>query len=54
MFARRREQAETRTDANAIDVGGTGPFIVNEYVVGSHARYLRNPRIRSTVTSLAR
>ena len=29
---------------------GTGPFIIDEYVVGSHARYLRNPHYWATTT----
>ncbi|MDE0227486.1 MAG: ABC transporter substrate-binding protein [Spirochaetaceae bacterium] len=37
--------------ANSFDnLVATGPFIVDEYVVGSHARYLRNPNYWATTT----
>jgi peptide/nickel transport system substrate-binding protein len=37
--------------ANSFDnLVATGPFIVDEYVVGSHARYLRNPDYWATTT----
>ena len=37
--------------ANSFDnLVGTGPFMVDEYVVGSHAKYLRNPNYWGTTT----
>jgi len=41
---------ETEGNDNWADMLGTGPFMLKEYVVGSHFTYERNPNYRKTTT----